>query len=265
MYKYLILFQKAFIKSIEYRTEILVWLVLDILPTFMMLMIWVGIYQDKTQIAGYQLSQMLQYYLLAMIIEGVTASHFEAWRIDQILMGKIDYFLTRPLSYLAEVIIGHLGGKFFYTIISLPIFFILWVVVAMISPIGVLQPNLATIFWFLLFILIGSGVQTLIAMVIVLLGFWFEGARGLEHFKWITLTLFSGVMIPIPLMPNWLKTIINILPFKYLYAIPISIIQGIYQVTLIDILYFLTFMLLLWLLTIFTWNKAKYRYCSAGG
>jgi len=265
MYKYLILFQKAFIKSIEYRTEILVWLILDILPTLVMLMIWIGIYQGKTEIGGYKLNQMLQYYLLAMVIEGITASHFESWRIDQIIMGKIDYFLTRPLSYLAEVVLGHFGGKFFYSMVSLPVFVLLWTGVSLISPIGLPHPNLLAVFWFMVLLILSSCINTLIALFIVLLGFWFEGAQGLEHFKWITLTLFSGIMVPISLMPIWLKNIVNFLPFKYLYAIPISVIQGIYQLTWQDVIYLFSFTGFLLLLNLITWKQAKYRYCSAGG
>jgi ABC-type uncharacterized transport system permease subunit len=44
--------------------------------------------------------------------------------------------------------------------------------------------------------IVAHTIQFLIALWIVLLGFWFEGSSGLEHFKWIVLSLFSGAMIP---------------------------------------------------------------------
>lgn len=265
MNKYLILFQKAFIKAIEYRSEIAVWLILDILPTLILLLVWVGIYQGKDDIAGFGLSQMLQYYLLGLIIEGLTASHFEAWRIEQIKMGKIDYFLTRPLSFITEIIIVHFGGKFLYLFVSLPVFIIIWIFTNLFLPVGIPEITLNTLAIFTFFLLASSIFQTLVTLIIVLLGFWFEGAQGLEHFKWITLTIFSGLMIPIQLMPIWMKAIVNFLPFKYLYAVPIGIIQNTYQLKIFDLVYLISTVIVLLTMNLLIWEKAKYQYGSAGG
>jgi ABC-2 type transport system permease protein len=37
---------------------------------------------------------------------------------------------------------------------------------------------------------------------------------------------FSGLTIPIPLMPQWLKTIVYILPFRYTSDLPFRIYAG---------------------------------------
>ena len=113
--------------------------------------------------------------------------------------------------------------------------------------------------------LVAHTIQFFIALWIVLLTFWMEGSSGLEHFKWIILTLFSGAMIPMEFMPDWLQKISNILPFKYVFAVPISVLQNKYSLTINDFMYIVT---MLTFMTIFTnqlWNKAKLKYCSAGG
>lgn len=265
MNKYIVLFQKAFIKSIEYRSEILIWLVLDTLPILILLLVWVGIYQTKDTIAGFGLSDMLQYYLLGMIIEGLTASHFEAWRVEQIKMGKIDYFLTRPISFLTEILLVFFGGKAFYLFVSMPLFLLVWYLTSLIFSISL--PIISIIDMLSIFVLLflAALFQAFIALIIVLLGFWFEGAQGLEHFKWIVLSIFTGLMIPIPFMPQMIQHLIYLLPFKYLYAVPIGIVQGTYQLRIIDWSYLVATIVFLYVVILLIWNRAQYKYSSAGG
>jgi len=113
--------------------------------------------------------------------------------------------------------------------------------------------------------IIAHTIQFFIALWIVLITFWMEGSSGLEHFKWIVLTLFSGAMIPVEFMPNWLKTLTNILPFRYVFSVPINILQNKYTLKTFDYIYLLVLMILTTVFTKILWSRAKLQYSSAGG
>lgn len=265
MHKYLVLLEKAFIKSIEYRSEIFIWLILDIVPTLILLIIWSSIYQGQGVIADYNLSQILQYYMIGIIFRSFTASHFENWRVEQIRTGKIDYFLTRPLPYIMEIFLVFLGGKLFYMLVTSLVYSLLWIIVNLFLPLGFPELGILNLSFFFYLMVISFLAEFFMGLITVILGFWFEGSDGLEHFKWILVSVFSGWLIPISMSPDWLRKIILILPIKYLYAAPIGIIQNKYSMTLFDFFYSISFVLLLAVTSMSLWQKAKLRYASAGG
>lgn len=257
--------KSGYIQTLAYRSEVFLWLFLDSFPVGITILIWLSIYQGKETIGNYSISNMVLYFCLVLIINSISASHFEQFRVEQIRMGKIDYFLTRPFSYIQEILLGHISGKLFYLTVSLPFFFV--VLSALVNylqiELPILQPLSLIIFIGL--VLFASIVEFFLGLMIVLLGFWFEGSDGLEHFKWIFVTLFSGWLIPIEMMPTWLREITVALPFKYMYAVPIETL--LYQRTftdsdLLQITFFITF---LFVISYWVWQRAKLQYTSAGG
>lgn len=241
------------------------WIFLDILPTLVLLAVWTSIFATSPDIKGYTIATVTQYYLLVAIISNVTEVHFENVRVQQIREGKIDYFLTRPLPYLMEILLGVLANKAFFIMLSVPLFVALWLVLNQILPIAPLHMSLTQFLTGLGILGVALSMHIMIGLTIVLLGFWFEGAEGLEHFKWVTIALFAGSIAPPALLPPLLRQLISYLPFKYLYAVPISIWQGTYQLVMSDLIY-LAVVLLIGIVGILgLWRAAAYRYSSAGG
>lgn len=254
-----------FIRTLQFRAEVVVYSFLDVLPYFVLFFVWRALFITTGSINGFTLSQIINYYLFVIIIERLSATHFETWRTEEIRNGKIDYFLTRPFSYISEIYSKEVSSKLISIIFSIPIISLFIIVNTKIYNIDQSFITLQNVGIFLLFMLIAHTIQFFIALWIVLLGFWFEGSSGLEHFKWIILTLFSGAMIPIPFMPHWLQAITAVLPFRYVFAVPIGILQNQYHLTIFDSIYVGLLLVTMAVVSKFLWTKAKYKYCSAGG
>ena len=262
--KHLSLFTINFINSFQWRAEIIVWIFLSIIPTLIIFLVWQNIFSSGQTINGYALSQIIEYYLLIVIIHGFTGVHFEGLRSQQIREGKIDHYLTKPVSFFSQVLLTDLGGKFFYLLFSMPF----W-----LSALFILNQHqglnfalsATNITYFILLLSFGYIVDFFMAFITTTLTFWFEGAEGLQHFKWISISLFSGAMIPVAFMPSWLKNLTQLLPFKYIYAVPIGIIQGFYKLQPVDVIYACSFICFLGLVTKILWSRAAYKYASAGG
>ncbi|MCB9801208.1 MAG: ABC-2 family transporter protein [Pseudomonadales bacterium] len=263
--KYLAIYRYMFIRSLQFRTELAIYVVLDVLPFFVLLFMWQAAFAGKDVINGFTLPQITQYYFLVMFIERVTSSYFENWRSTEIREGKIDYFLTRPFSYINEILSKDLGGKVVSLLISIPGLLAAMVLMSLIIPVEPLTITAIHATVFAGFLILGYFMQFCIALWIVLLTFWFEGSAGLEHFKWISVTLFSGAMIPIEFTPEWLQKIYAVLPLKYIFAVPINYIQGNILLTpRLGLEVFFSFLLMVGITKIL-WSKAVYRYSSAGG
>jgi ABC-2 type transport system permease protein len=262
---YLSLIIRSFIKTLAFRTEALLWLVLEMISLLLLLVVWKSIYQAGSSFGGYSLGQILTYYFLTNIVNGVTATHFEAWRVREIREGKIDYFLTKPLAFPLMIFLESIGDKLLYICLLLPLYFVLWLGLAAVLPIAPVVMSVQSIATFGLLMLFGFVVECLLGICIVMLGFWFEGSEGLEHFKWLFVTLFSGWLVPLTLMPGWLRAITAVLPFQYIYALPIGVLQGTASVHLKDVAAMLGTLLVLLLCVQFLWRRGIRQYASAGG
>ena len=264
-YKYWDLSKRSFIMNITYRSEVVLWFFLDLLPIVVLMFVWVSVYQGTEQISGYNLSQVLQYYFLVMVINAVTSHHFEQYRVKQIREGKIDFYLTRPLTYLSELAWSAFGGKVFYILVTVALAAFSALILQAFFPITFPTISALAAVQLLALLIGGYLIEYFIALIIVLLGFWFENAEGLEHFKWIGVTLFSGQLIPISFMPEWMRTVTEALPLKFISAMPIGVVQGTATLQLTDWLYMISFVLLLWFGTFILWRSARFKYSSAGG
>lgn len=254
-----------FIRTLQFRAEIVVYSFLDVLPYFVLFYVWKALFSQVDTLNSFSLDQIVNYYLLVIVIERLSATHFESWRSEEIRMGKIDYFLTRPFSYISEIYSKEVSSKLISILFSIPIISLFIIANIAIYNIDQSYLTLQNISIFFALMLVAHTIQFFIALWIVLITFWIEGSSGLEHFKWIVLTLFSGAMIPVEFMPTWLANISNVLPFKYVFSIPITVLQGKYSLTGSDLTYLTLLLLGMTLISNFLWSKAKFKYCSAGG
>ncbi len=266
MKKYASFIKFRFLASLQFRSELLLWVVLDFLPFFILFFIFASMYTSQSEVRGLALHQVVEYYFLASIIQGLTGVHFEERRSEEIRMGKIDFFLIRPFSYLQEIIISDLAGKLFYSVLLLPLNIFFFLVIQHLFNIRLFTSiELITLPAFFVLLLAAYCIQLFIGSMITLLTFWFEGAQGLQHFKWVTITIFSGAMFPLEFMPSWLQAAVNALPFKYLYSVPISIMQGRTMLHMQDIVIIAVSILVLLLSTKLLLQLGIKKYSSVGG
>jgi ABC-2 type transport system permease protein len=264
MHQALAWIRRGLITSFAHRTELFLWVLLSIMPIGVMVLVWTNIFGNESH-RGITLTHLLWYFFLVVIIRSATGSHFESWRVDEIQTGRIDLYLLKPVSYLKQIFYSDLGGKIQYLALSLPTYllfsFFIWQSLNLsIPPVSVNQIGL-----FILMIGYAYLVEFCFALMTVLAAFWFEGADGLEHFKWITISLFSGSTLPVVLMPIWLQELTSKLPFKYMYHVPINVILNNQTLSLIDVVYMFTFLLGLVVTTKIIWHFARIKYAGYGG
>ncbi len=265
MYRLSRLFFRAIAKTIAFRAETWLWLILDAIPLVILLLIWQGIYSNSDTLRGVQFNTVVFYYILVFFIDVLTSAHFENWRIAEIREGKIDFYLTKPLGYLSELSIRHLGDKAMSTVLKMPLFviFILLVVVIFHPTLPITTGNHVLLS---IPLIVGAFImQFCLSAIIVLFGFWLENAEGLDHFRWMSTSLFSGIIIPFAFMPAGMLKIAQILPFKYLHSVPVSVLLGQQSIHFSDFVYLSTTCIVLISSTVFLWNKARKRYSAYGG
>src|SRR5258706_16084035 len=89
--------------NLAYRVNFLFRALFGFIPLLAMLYLWRKIYEGKSSgsVGDYTLAQMISYYLLAAIVDALTAVNEDDWQIaGDIKDGNISQFLLKPIDYL---------------------------------------------------------------------------------------------------------------------------------------------------------------------
>ncbi len=263
--KYWVVVKQAFQESIHFRFELLIWIFLDTLPTLILFFVWQTVFRSSTEINGYTFSGMVEFYFYFLVITNLSSSHFEENHVTNIRKGQIDQYFTKPLSFPQQIFCEYIGSKVFYTLLLIPSLWMIALIAQHFFGVQFSPLNPTKVIEFVVLLLFAFVIEYYLALIIVLLGFWFEKADGLEQFKWLFISLLAGSIIPKVFMPEWLRSIIIHTPFQYMYSVPIDIVQGRYSLHLTELIPVFLFVLTLAFISWTLWQKATYKYTSAGG
>lgn len=183
--------------------------------------VWQAIYNQTGDAGGYTLSQMITYYILVF-----TLSSLVTWGINEdmahsIRNGQINKELLNPLSYFQYYFGINLGELAFALVTGIATFVIcniFWSVSFSVS--------ITNFILFIIVILLGIPITFFLQMIVGTVGFYSNSIWGMQILRKAIISIFSGIIAPITLFPNWFQTLANILPFQELIYTPINIWLG---------------------------------------
>ena len=183
--------------------------------------IWRAIYNGENIFAGIAYEQIITYMILARLLY-----HLCSWGINAeiskiIKNGDIIVELIRPIRFGMQKYFFRLG-KFIIEITT-------WVFPIFIISIllGFIQmPQIEILGLFIIAVFGAITIAYLIELIVGILVFYTTSAWGLQCFKQAIMSLFSGALIPIEVMPVALQNISNMLPFKSIIYFPVTVFLG---------------------------------------
>lgn len=208
--------------ALVYRANAIIWMLVDSLPAYTMLLIWSAVYQGRQSIAGYTLGDMAAYYLAATFIGVAIEAHPEYSLSYEIRHGLLSHQLVRPWSYFWASIVGETSWQVVKSAMGLPLLaLIAWVFRSIVS-----WPQLRGGQWavFLLSVVLAFAINIGAKMALGSLAFWLAEPMGILNIYDSLSWLLQGGVVPIDLFPRWLQIVGDALPFKYSLAFPVMIL-----------------------------------------
>lgn len=183
--------------------------------------VWQAIYMQTGNAGGFTIEQMITYYILV-----VSLSSIAMWGINEdmshaIKSGKINKELLSPISYFKYyfgIFLGEIGFAIPVSIATFILCSIFWKVAIPVSAINFVL--------FLLVIILILPIAFFIQMIIGTVGFYTNSIWGMQILRKAIISIFSGLIAPLTLFPEWFQKITNILPFKEFIYTPINIYLG---------------------------------------
>lgn len=211
--------------SLVYRFNALVWVLYAVAPSLTLMLVWLAVYAGPTQQVGsFDLSAMMTYYLFVTALSVAITPHPE-WEMAQAIRdGKITPFLLKPVGYFGYRFAWETSYQVVKTAMMLPAFGLLWWIFRdyiSLPPFDAIRVGL--------FLLSALGAYIILSQVKFLLGtsaFWIVEPGGLMEIYNVVSGLFAGRLLPIELLPDWMQTIAEWLPFAILYSFPMTILQA---------------------------------------
>jgi ABC-2 type transport system permease protein len=248
--------------NFQYRVATYMWMIGMLAEPIVYLVVWTTISEQQGgDVQGITTGQFAAYYIVWTLVRNmniVFTPYGWEWRIRE---GQLSASLLRPLHPIHEDIAGFAGWKVVTIVLWLPIAAVLWL--AFDPEFDVRAAEVAA---FCVAIWGAYLIRTMFLSSLGMVTFWttrvsalFELMVGLE-------LLLSGRLVPLPLMPDWVEDVANVLPFKWSFYFPIETLVG--DLSNRELLEGLG-MQLLWIvlltgLFLVVWRFAVRRYSAVG-
>lgn len=204
-----------------------IWVWMELFVQFLAVIIfvafWRAVFASTETIGGLTLDQTLNYILLARIFGDVANATNLLWDFGAGLReGQIVAALLRPLDYQAMMYITNLVNLGINLLLLMPLALGIWLIYGLQLPADPLV-------WlaFALTLLLGHAVLFFFDWIIACAAFYSTEIWGMSVVRFSLALFFSGALIPLDMMPDWLRTVASVLPFSQAVYLPVSLLSGI--------------------------------------
>ncbi|MDR1589996.1 MAG: ABC-2 family transporter protein [Oscillospiraceae bacterium] len=226
MSEYFAMFKMKLIAGMQYRAAAWAGLATNFVWGFATIMIFQAFYRSSSAAPPMEWSQLVAYNWLRQAFIYIWAM----WGQDEELLagirdGHVAYELCRPYDmysfWYARLCAMRVSGT---ALRFLPV-----ITIALILPGAYrLTPpaSVGALAMFLLSLTLALALVVAISMFIYILTFVTLTPQGASLIMYASSEFLGGMLIPIPLMPEWLQTITAFFPFRYLGDLPFRLYSG---------------------------------------
>ena len=220
---YLAFAKKSFQRRMQYRVANLAGLTTNFFFLLVHVFVYTAFYAARATPQPLNLDEIITYFVLCQV--SFMLMPFWGTRSEvtsAIKDGSVALQLTKPVDFQAYWFADECGRAFYYLLMrGFPTFFI------SLLFFKVTLPQQPTIFMaFTVSMMLAVFMSNAITITIFSSGFWTLDTTGISGMSYSIITLFSGMLVPIALWPEWLAHIARWLPFEGLIDIPFSIYLG---------------------------------------
>ena len=219
---YVTTMRTAVAAQLQYRVAQYFYMIGMVAEPVVYLVVWTTIAEEQGgAVNGITVGEFAAYYIVWTLVRNmniVFGAPFWEFRIRE---GRLAGDLLKPMTMLHYDLAYFAGWKF--------------VVVAMWIPIAIglsavfhptLDPTALQIVVFICAIWGAYLIRTMFQGIVGMLNFWTTRGAAVFDLYMATEMLLSGRLVPLRLMPGWVQTLANFLPFKWTFGYPIESLVG---------------------------------------
>ena len=220
---YLAFARKSFQKRMQYRVANLAGLTTNFFFLLVHIFVYTAFYAARTGPQPLNLNEIITYFVLCQVsfmLMPFWGAQSEV--TNAIKDGSVALQLTKPVDFQAYWFTDECGRACYYLLMrGFPTFLISILFFEVAIP---QQPTV--LLAFAVSMTLAIFMSAAITITIFSTAFWTLDTTGISGMSGSIIMLFSGMLVPIALWPEWLAHIAGWLPFEGLIDIPFSIYLG---------------------------------------
>jgi len=234
-----------------------------ILPVSIPLLVWLAVIKSGGDVGGFSDFEIGKYYLLTIIIATLAHTGVHNDLSTFVHQGTLSQWLLRPIVF-GSTITALVFSRITFLLFPASLALVLGLLLNFSTSDEFFNVNvLLTAF---MVIPLGITVACFMNVLIGLIAFWFIEIEGIYAGTILILGFFSGMVVPVSLLPKALQGFGAFLPYHYVYAAPIGAISsptsGIIFQTILGQLAWISILAFALALT---WKKGLRRFDAVGG
>jgi ABC-type uncharacterized transport system permease subunit len=244
-----------------YRVGMLFGLISMALQLFLLKTVWEAVYGGRPSLDGIGQQQLLVYLTISTLQRVAMPNAISREIDDRVSTGQVAGDLVRPFPFMKQMVALQIG-----TNVGLAAWFVMAIPLAML--IGSLRmPEPANLGAYVVSFGLAYVIELLFWLLMGLTSFWLINGSGVRAVMGMTSGLLSGAVVPLWFMPDWMRAVVEVLPFQAATFLPASIFAG--QVRGADLVKPLAvqavwIVILLWIASI-VWRRAQRKLVIQGG
>ena len=219
--RYAAFLRAAWLVDLQYRADLVLWLVWGIVEPAVALSLWWGIAAEGT-VEGYDRSDFVRYFFAVTFVNQFTQA-WDAWSLDQwIGDGEMNHRLLRPVAPVHEALADNIAYKARTGALVL----ILWLSAAAVWPMARVQLTPSRFTMAALAIVLAAAIRFLNGFAVGLVAFWTTRASALIELQMAIAFFLSGELAPLTMLPPHIASIARALWFPYVIGFPAEVVAG---------------------------------------
>jgi ABC-2 type transport system permease protein len=254
-------FKTSLALQFQYRVGMVIWMIDVILEPLIYLVVWQAAAHGDT-ISGYDARAFAGYFIVLLVVNHFTET-WMMWEYDYIVRtGALSIHLLRPLHPIHRDISTNITYKVFMLIVVIP---------TIIVMIFIFRPTINPPLWAIPAMVpavILSGLLIFFTgWIVAMAAFWTIRINAINQMYFLIMLFFSGRIAPLEVLPDALRTIANLLPFRWAIAFPVELFIGrlSLQQTAYGFMAQILWITICYILMGFAWRVSIRRYGAVGG
>jgi len=203
----------------EYRAEILLWILAGSLPLILM-----GVWIEASQQTNFGLNSVdFARYFFTVFLVRQFSTVWVIWEFErEILEGRLSLRLLQPLDPGWHHFSMHVSEK----ITRFPLSLLLAVFFFWLYPQAFWVPTWSNLLLGILVVILGFILRFLVQYTFAMCAFWTERASALEQFWFLFYIFLSGLIAPLEVFPPEFRAFVSWTPFPYFLHFPAALLIG---------------------------------------
>jgi ABC-type uncharacterized transport system, permease component len=253
-------------QDMQYKASFMITIFIQPIMIIINIALFTSIYSfnGASQIKGYNLSQMIWYFNGINFVTIIIFNFTEFRLSEKILSGDLIMDLLRPISILKYELATSIGLRMAALIAELSPSIVVYSLIYF--------PSFMTLFSILRFavtVFFAFFILYCINFLIGLSAFVFKSNKAMTQIKVLMVSLLGGGAIPLDFYPKSVGSVLDFLPFKYIYYWPTQFLLNMRETQNTRVFIKVCMLQLIWIAILYfaskyLWKKSVQKFCAVG-